>query len=143
MTRRPLPGGYELDDEPARVDRAEVHRFISTETYWGKGRARQVMDDLIDTAQRVVGAYAADGTQVGFCRVLSDRHTFAYLADVYVRPDHRGHGLGVELVREVVDNGPFARLRWLLFTADAHDLYRKFDFEEPPPNWAMQRAPVR
>lgn len=135
--------GYEVDDDPARIDRAEVHRFLSTESYWAKGRAREIQDDLIDTAARVVGVYAANGEQVGFCRVVSDHHTFAYLADVYVRGDHRGHGLGVELVREAVDNGPLRNLRWLLFTADAHDLYRKFGFEEPPPNWAMQRAPIR
>lgn len=143
MTRRALSGGYELDDDPARIDRAEVHRFLSTDSYWAKGRPREIQDDLIDTAARVVGAYAEDGAQVGFCRVVSDHHTFAYLADVYVHPDHRGHGLGVELVREAIENGPLRTLRWLLFTADAHDLYRRFGFEEPPPNWAMQRAPIR
>lgn len=143
MTRRALPGGYEVDDDVARIDRAEVHRFMSTETYWAKGRDRAVMDELIDSSARVVGAYAPDGSQVGFCRVLSDRRTLAYLADVYVHPDHRGHGLGVELVREAVENGPLSRLRWLLFTADAHGLYRKLGFEEPPPNWVMQREPIR
>lgn len=143
MTRRALPGGYEVDDDVSRVDRAEVHRFISTESYWAEGRSRDVMDELIDTSARIVGLYAPDGSQVGFCRVLSDRHTFAYLADVYVRSDHRGRGLGVELVREAVDNGPLARLRWLLFTADAHALYRKLGFAEPSPDWVMQREPIR
>lgn len=143
MTRRALPGGYELDDDPARIDGAEVHRFLSNESYWARGRRRQVQDELLDSAARVVGAYAEDGTQVGFCRVVSDHHTIAYLADVYVHAGHRGHGLGVELVREAVDNGPLRALRWLLFTADAHGLYRKLGFEEPPPNWAMQREPIR
>lgn len=143
MTRRALPGGYEVDDDVSRVDRAEVHRFISTESYWAEGRRREVMDELIDASARIVGVYAPDGSQVGFCRVLSDRHTFAYLADVYVRSDHRGRGLGVELVREAIDNGPLARLRWLLFTADAHGLYRKLGFAEPSPNWVMQREPIR
>lgn len=143
MSRRALSGGYEVDDDVARIDRAEVHRFISTETYWATGRTREAMDELIDGSARVVGAYAPDGSQVGFCRVLSDLRTLAYLADVYVHPDHRGHGLGVELVREAVDNGPLARLRWLLMTPDAHGLYRKFGFEEPPPNWVMQREPIR
>ena len=66
--------------------------------------------------------------QVGFARVFSDRHTLAYLADVYVLPEHRGRELGVELVREAVENSPFTPSRWLLHTRDAHDLYMKFGF---------------
>ncbi len=55
----------------------------------------------------------------------------SYLADVYVLEDHRGRGLGVELVRFSVDEGPLARTKWYLHTRDAHDLYRKFGFVEP------------
>ena len=51
-----------------------------------------------------------------------------YLADVYVHPDHRGGGRGVELVRFTVEEGPFAGCRWILHTADAHGLYEKFGF---------------
>lgn len=131
MTRRALPGGYELDDDPARVDVGEVTRYIAEESYWAPDRPHHVMADLVATAARVVGLYAPDGSQAGFCRAISDHHTIAYLADVYVHPAHRGQGLGVELIREMVDNGPFAKLRWVLLTADAHDLYRKFGFEEP------------
>jgi len=87
-------------------------------------------DALIDGAARVVGLYH-EGPQVGFSRTLSDRHTQSYLADVYVLEEQRGRGLGVELVRFSVDEGPFARTKWLLHTADAHDLYRRFGFEEP------------
>jgi GNAT superfamily N-acetyltransferase len=57
--------------------------------------------------------------------------SIAYLADVYVLPEFRGRGLGVELVRETVEQGPFARVRWLLHTRDAHDLYAKFGFGPP------------
>ena len=55
----------------------------------------------------------------------------SYLADVYVLEEHRGRGLGVELVRFSVDEGPLARTKWYLHTRDAHDLYRKFGFTEP------------
>lgn len=142
MTRRALPDGYELDDDPARVDVDEVTRFVAEDSYWAKGRSRQVMADLVTEAERVVGLYAPDGSQAGFCRVVSDRHTIAYLADVYVHPDHRGNGRGVELVREAVDNGPFAGLRWILLTADAHGLYRKLGFEEPS-DWFLTRPRAR
>jgi GNAT superfamily N-acetyltransferase len=96
-----------------------------------------VQDELIDGAERVVGLYK-DGAQVGFTRTISDGHAQSYLADVYVLEEHRGRGLGVELVRFSVDEGPFARTKWFLHTEDAHDLYRKFGFAEPGPK-ALER----
>jgi GNAT superfamily N-acetyltransferase len=128
--KRTLEDGYELDDDPARIDREAVHRYLSDESYWAEGRSRAVQDELIDNAARVVGLYH-EGRQVGFTRTLSDGHTQSYLADVYVLEEHRGRGLGVELVRFSVDEGPFAKTKWFLHTADAHDLYRKFGFVEP------------
>jgi GNAT superfamily N-acetyltransferase len=128
--KRDLGDGYELDDDPARIDRETVHRYLSEESYWARGRPREVQDELIDTAARVVGLYH-DNAQVGFTRTLSDGHAQSYLADVYVLEEHRGRGLGVELVRFSVDEGPYVSTKWFLHTADAHDLYRKFGFAEP------------
>jgi GNAT superfamily N-acetyltransferase len=128
--RRAVGDGYELDDDRSRIDREAVHRYLSEESYWAKGRPRETMDALIDNAARVVGLYC-DGEQVGFSRSLSDGHVQSYLADVYVLADHRGGGLGVELVRFSVDEGPLAGTKWLLHTADAHGLYRKLGFVEP------------
>ena len=137
---RSLPGGYELDDAKERVDRAEVHRFLSQEAYWAIGRPRETQDRLIDEASRVVGLYHGS-EQVGFCRAFTDGLAIAYLADVYVRPEHRGRGLGEELVREMIDNGPHAHVKWLLHTTDAHALYRKFGFEDPSFKVLERRAP--
>ncbi len=127
--KRDLGDGYELDDDPARIDRDAVHR-VPDAVVLGEGRSREVQDALIDGAARVVGLYT-DGAQVGFSRTLSDGHAQSYLADVYVLEEHRGRGLGVELVRFSVDEGPLAATKWYLHTADAHDLYRKFGFAEP------------
>ena len=127
--RRDLGDGYELDDDPARIDRAAVHAYLSR-SYWAEGRPRDVQDALVDNAARVVGLYR-DGEQVGFTRAISDGHVQSYLADVYVLEEHRGRGLGVELVRFSVDEGPLAGTKWYLHTLDAHDLYRKFGFVEP------------
>jgi len=138
MIRR-LDGGYELDDDPARVDVDAVHAFL-TQAYWSEGRSRETVQHLVRSSQRVVGLYH-DGRQVGFCRALSDEESIAYLADVYVVPDHRGRGLGEELVREMVDNGPYAALRWLLQTRDAHGLYRRFGFGAPRER-LMERPPA-
>jgi GNAT superfamily N-acetyltransferase len=129
--RRDLDGGYELDDDPDRIDHAAVHRYLSNDAYWALGRTREVVDETIDGAARVVGLYH-DGEQVGFVRVVSDRHTVAYVADVYVLPEHRGRGLGAEMFRFAVLEGPFANVRkWGLHTRDAHELYRRFGFGDP------------
>ena len=139
--RKTLAGGYELDDDRSRVDRAAVHAYIGGISYWAKGRPREVMDGLIDRAARVVGLYAADGSQVGFTRTVDAPDAFlVYLADVYVLDDHRGSGLGVELVRFTIDEGPFADRRWLLHTKDAHALYAKFGFG---PNERLAERPTR
>jgi GNAT superfamily N-acetyltransferase len=135
--KRDLGDGYELDDDRSRIDREAVHRYLSEESYWAKGRPLEVVDDLVENAARVVGLYHR-GRQVGFSRAHSDLHTTSYLADVYVLEEHRGRGLGVELVRFSVDEGPLAKTRWYLHTADAHGLYRKLGFAEPGPR-ALER----
>jgi GNAT superfamily N-acetyltransferase len=138
---RTLSNGIELDDSKERIDRAEVHRFLSEIAYWSLGRERATQDRLIDGAARVVGLYDGD-RQIGFCRAASDGTSFAYLADVYVLEEYRGRGLGQELVREIVENGDLARLRWLLHTQDMHALYRKFGFDDPDYK-VLERRPTR
>jgi GNAT superfamily N-acetyltransferase len=138
--KRDLGDGYELDDDKARVDVSAVHRYISEDSYWAPGRHLDVQQRLVDQAERVVGLYH-DGAQIGFCRAAtSDGISFVYLADVYVLEEHRGRGLGVELVREMVDRGPLADRVWLLHTKDAHDLYRKLGFGAPGVR-LMERRP--
>jgi GNAT superfamily N-acetyltransferase len=127
--KRELGDRYELDDDATRIDREAVHAYL-TRSYWAEGRSRETQDALIDAAARVVGLYH-DGSQVGFSRAISDGHVQSYLADVYVLEEHRGRGLGVELVRFSVDEGPLASTKWYLHTRDAHDLYRRFGFTEP------------
>jgi GNAT superfamily N-acetyltransferase len=135
--RRELPGGFEVDDDRDRVDVDAVHDFVSNHSYWAPGRGRDEQERLVREAQRVVGVYH-DGRQIGFARAVSDGASVTYLADVYVLPDYRGRGLGVELVREMVENGPYADKRWILHTADAHALYEKFGFG-PPSERVMER----
>ena len=127
--RKSLGHGYELDDDVGRIDREAVHRFISQDSYWANGRAREAMDGLIERAARNVGLYAPGGAQVGYSRTVDAFDAgLVYLADVYVLDDHRRRGLGQELVRFTVDEGPFAGRRWILHTADAHGLYEKLGF---------------
>ena len=127
--RRELPGGYELDDDPERVDVDAVHAYV-TRSYWAKGRSRDKMEAAMAGSARVIGVYQGS-EQVGFARVISDATTYAYLADVFVLEEHRGKGLGVELVREAVDSEPWSGFSWHLRTSDAHELYKKFGFRSP------------
>jgi GNAT superfamily N-acetyltransferase len=136
--RRDLGDGYELDDDADRVDVDAVHAFISR-SYWAEGRPRAQMERLTREAERVVGLYK-DGVQVGYCRAFTDDMSTVYLADVYVLDEHRGRGLGSELVREMIENGPYARRRWMLHTRDMHRLYEKFGFGAPSER-LMERPP--
>ena len=128
--RRDLGEGIELDDDASRVDVDAVHDFLVNEAYWATGRSREVVARLVREAQRVVGLYDGD-RQIGFARAFTDGESLVYLADVYVLSDYRGRGLGVELVREMVENGPYADIRWVLHTRDAETLYEKFRFGAP------------
>jgi GNAT superfamily N-acetyltransferase len=138
--RRELGDGIELDDDAGRVDVDAVHDYLANESYWAEGRPREVVERLVAEAERVVGLY--DGKrQVGFARAFTDGVSLVYLADVYVLSDYRGRGFGVELVREVVENGPYAGLRWVLHTRDAETLYRRFGFGEPSERLMERRRP--
>ncbi len=131
--------GYELDDDASRIDIDAVHAFLTT-TYWALGRTREAVADTVRSAARVVGAYAPEGDQVGFARIISDRHTTCYLADVYVLPEHRGRGLGLAVSRFAVDGDPVLReLNWVLHTRDAHGLYERLGFEKPGERTMVRR----
>jgi GNAT superfamily N-acetyltransferase len=137
--RRELPDGFELDDDPARIDVDAVHAFISRESYWGRGRTRERVQQTIDGSTRVMGLYLGD-RQVGFARAVSDGVTVGYLADVYVLAAHRGRGLGLALVREIVEGtagADPANVRWLLHTADAQGLYKRLGFAEGLPTYPL------
>lgn len=133
---------YELDDDLQRVDRAVVTEFLTTEAYWGRWRGQAEIERQLDAAWRVVGAYErASGAMVGFARAVSDGVAIGYLADVFVVRTHRGRGVGESLVRAMVDDGPGATMRWMLHTADAHDLYARYGFG--PPDSTYLERPAR
>jgi GNAT superfamily N-acetyltransferase len=121
---------YEIDTDKARLDRAMVRRFLSR-SHWAKGIPAAVLDRAIEHSL-AFGLYR-DGRQIGFARVVSDHATFAYLADVFVLPAERGRGLGRWLVETILAHPELQGLRrWLLGTRDAHGLYRRCGFAEPP-----------
>ena len=116
-------------------------QWLSTDVYWAKWRTRADLEAQLDQAWRVTGLYV-DGVQQGFARAFSDGVALAYLADVYVDPAVRGQGLGVELVRYMIDGGPGAGFRWMLHTRDAHGVYDRLGFA-PPDDRFMERPERR
>jgi GNAT superfamily N-acetyltransferase len=131
---------YHLDDDPARLDLGAIWAFLSEHAYWGRWRDLTVLKRQIAASWRVVGAYCATGEQVGFARAVSDGQALAYLADVYVHPDHRGHGLGQALIHKMIEEGPGREFRWMLHTADAHELYARFGFARPDGSYLERPA---
>jgi GNAT superfamily N-acetyltransferase len=122
-------GGFVADDDPARIDLDVVHGFLST-SYWAPGIPREVMAKAVANSLNV-GVYDADGVQVGYARAVTDRATFAWIADVFVLESHRGYGLGRFVVSTLLDHPELQGLRRvMLATADAHGLYRSYGFDD-------------
>lgn len=136
--------GFELDDDAARIDADAAWEFLSSEAYWARWRTRSDFERQLVSSWRAVGAYAVGAgpaRMVGFARAVSDGVAFAYLADVYVLAEARGHGLGEGLVRLMIEDGPGAHFRWMLHTRDAHGLYERFGFA--PPGTGVLERPAR
>jgi len=139
--RKTLDDGYELDDDVERVDVDALVTFLTTEAYWGRWRGRTEIEAQLHSAWRIVAAYQGS-KMVGFARAVSDGVAYAYLADVYVDPSHRGHGLGLAVVRELVEGNGADTFRWALHTLDAHGLYAKLGFAPPGPDLLERPAPA-
>jgi GNAT superfamily N-acetyltransferase len=123
-------GAFTVSTDPARLDLDVVHGYL-TRSYWAEGVPRDVVARSIAGAL-CFGLYDGReplGAQVGFARVITDRATYAYLADVFVLESHRGQGLGVWMMECVMTHPSLQGLRrWSLVTRDAHELYRRFGF---------------
>jgi GNAT superfamily N-acetyltransferase len=138
---RTVVGDYEIDDDPTRIDRDVAWKYLSEEAYWGRWRTREQVEAQFDEAFLLLGAYRrGSGEMVGFARGTGDGLSFGYLADVFVLESARGAGLGKAIVDAVVGRDP--RLRWVLFTDDAHGLYRQYGFTDPDPT-CLVRPPTR
>jgi len=116
-----------ISTDPADIDRALVHRYLSEESYWCRGVPRAVVDKSIDHS--LCFSALDDGAQVGFARVVTDRASFAYLCDVFVLPSARGQGVAKDLMAAIDAHPDLQGLRrFILATADAHGLYAQFGF---------------
>ncbi len=118
---------YLISDDTNRVDLDVVEALLRT-SYWAADRPRAVMAAGIGNSTCFVLLH--DNQQVGFARVISDRATFAWIADVIIAPAHRGRGLGKWLMECVLAHPCTAGVRaQVLATRDAHGLYERYGFE--------------
>ena len=138
---------YLISADPAQLDLHLIHQFLSEHSYWARGIPREVVARSIANSL-CFGVYVVENPtpipdlrQVGFARVTTDRATFAYLGDVFILPEHRGRGLSKRLMDEILAHPDLQGLRrWMLATADAHELYRKYGFTAlSNPDRFMQR----
>jgi N-acetylglutamate synthase-like GNAT family acetyltransferase len=129
MQTQQFLGQYEISTDAARFNIQVIHKFLAEESYWSQGIPRTVVERAIQNSL-CFGVYLST-EQVGFARVVTDKATFALLADVFILSAHRGKGLSKWLMRCVVGHEDLQGLRrLLLLTSDAHSLYRQFGFQE-------------
>ena len=118
----------EITDDRSRMDVDMIHAFLSQESYWAKNVPREVVERALANSL-CVGAFE-DNSQVGFARVITDYATFAYIADVFVLPSHRGRGISKRIMDAIMNHRELRGLRrWHLVTRDAHGLYAQFGFK--------------
>jgi len=123
---------YFVSTDVSKLNVDLIHRYLSEESYWAKGIPRDIVEKSIANSL-CFGVYCNDeqtlpaGGQVGFARLVTDKATFAYLADVFILPAYRGKGLSKFLMETINVHPELQGLRrWWLFTKDAHGLYEQF-----------------
>lgn len=118
----------EISTDKAKLQVELIHQFL-TSTYWAKGRTLEEVQKTIDHCL-CFGIYI-DGKQIGFARVATDYTVFAYLMDVFVLPEFRGKGYSKQLMEAVHTEPKLQSCKvWMLKTADAHGLYKQFDYTQ-------------
>jgi N-acetylglutamate synthase-like GNAT family acetyltransferase len=131
--------GFEISKDQKRLDVDLIFRFLSEESYWSPGIPRAVVERSIHNSM-CFGVYHGQ-TQVGFARIVSDKATFALVADVFIQEPHRGKGLSKWLMHEVMEHPDLQGLRrLLLLTSDAHSLYAQFGFIEVGNAWRFMEV---
>ena len=123
-----LQAGYIISTDKSLLDINAIHQFLSTDSYWAKNIPLTTVQKSIE-GSFCFGMYH-DHQQVGFARVITDKATFGYLADVFIAEAHRGKGLSKWLMQTIMDHPELQEFRrWVLATKDAHALYEQFGFE--------------
>ena len=132
---------FNISTDRSKLDVNMIAEFLGKRSYWAKGRSREKIVKSIENSM-CFGVYTAKGKQVGFARVLSDYAVFAWIMDVFILEEFRRQGLGVLLMKAIMEHPDLQGLeRWGLGTKDAHGLYEKFGFRRlKTPETKMEKA---
>ncbi len=137
-------GEFVISTDKSLLDLGMIHKYLSESSYWAQGRSQQTVATSVDQSL-CFGVYAADGSQVGFARVVTDQATFAWLCDVFILEEYQARGLGKWLVETVLAHPQLRALpRVLLATRDAHRLYSSYGGFNPlrnPDRWMERLNP--
>ncbi|MGC4101341.1 GNAT family N-acetyltransferase [Ferruginibacter sp.] len=127
-----LKDDFIISTDPSMIDINAVHDYLCNESYWAKDISLQLVQRAIAGSFCFAVFKKEDNDQlcqVGFARVITDKATFGYLADVFILPAYRGRGLSKWLMEEITTHPDLATLKgWMLSTRDAHGLYEQFGF---------------
>lgn len=130
---------YEISTDTSRLDLDVIHKFLAEESYWSPGIPRHVVEKSL--AHSLCFGVYHQGSQVGLARIVTDKATFALLADIFILQPHRGKGLSKWLMQTVMAHEDLINLRrLLLLTSDAHGLYRQFGFTEIGNAWRFMEV---
>ncbi|RYE31078.1 MAG: N-acetyltransferase [Sphingobacteriales bacterium] len=120
--------GFIFSDDKQKIDPIAVHHYLSTQSYWAQNVPLEIVKRSIENSL-CFGVYK-DTRQIGFARWITDKATFAYLADVYIEEIYRGQGLSKKLMSLMLFHKDLQGLRrYMLGTVDAHGLYAQFGFK--------------
>jgi len=134
-------GPYHISTDISKLDVNIIHRYLSEESYWAKGIPKNIVEKAILNSV-CFGLYKGE-QQIGFARLVTDKATFAYLADVFILPAHRGKGLSKWLMQTIQAHPELQSLRrWVLTTKDAHTLYEQCGWTRVPEDY-MYRFMIR
>lgn len=135
-------GEYYISADKSLLNIPYIHHYLCFQSYWAEGRAYETVDQSIQNST-CFGVYI-HGKQIGFARVISDKATFGYLADVFIDEQYRGLGLSKWLMKVILDYPEFQNFHnWLLLTKDAQGLYAQFGFSVyPNPERVMRKSSI-
>jgi GNAT superfamily N-acetyltransferase len=119
---------YTITTDKAKINFDVVFNYLSKESYWSPNIPKEVVQKAIENSICFTMLYKED--QIGFARVITDKATFGYLADVFILEEHRRKGLSKWLMQTILDHEELQGFRgWMLATKDAHGLYEQFGFK--------------
>ncbi|PWL38971.1 GNAT family N-acetyltransferase [Flagellimonas aquimarina] len=127
-----MSSDFYISTEKSKMDISLVHKYLSEESYWAKGRSKELVIKSIENAL-CFGVFSKNGEQVAFARIATDFVVFAWLMDVFVVEHHQGKGIGRMLLKHIFDYPDLQNVNGIgLRTNDAHSLYKEFGFETIP-----------